>query len=53
MVPTYVTKPKANRSIRTIDLEAPGTWTSGHVEGERTEMPRQQSTEEHRRAVGN
>jgi hypothetical protein len=52
-LPTYVTKPKANRSIRTIDLEAPDTWTSGHVEGERTTMPAQQAAEDHRRAVGN
>lgn len=52
-LPTYVTKPKANRSIRTIDLEAPDTWTSGHVEGERTTMPPQQAAEDHRRAVGN
>jgi hypothetical protein len=51
-LPTYVSKPRANRSIRTIDLDAPNTWTSGHVEGEQTEMPAEKATTEHRRAVG-
>ncbi|MGA9746956.1 MAG: hypothetical protein WBQ50_05830 [Nocardioides sp.] len=31
-LPTYVTKPKAKRTVRTIDLNEPGTWTSGHIE---------------------
>jgi len=31
-LPTYVTAPKATRSIRTIDLSAPGAWTSGRLE---------------------
>jgi hypothetical protein len=30
-LPTYVTKPKARRTVRTIDLEEPGTWTSGRT----------------------
>lgn len=51
-LPTYVSKPRATRSIRTIDLGAPGAWTSGHVDGEQTEMPAGASTAEHRRAVG-
>lgn len=38
-VPTYVTKPRAGRTVRTIDFSQPGTWTSGHVEGEQTELP--------------
>jgi len=38
-VPTYVTKPRAGRTVRTIDFSQPGTWTSGHVEGEDTELP--------------
>jgi len=38
-VPTYVTKPRAGRTVRTIDFNQPGTWTSGHVEGEDTELP--------------
>jgi hypothetical protein len=28
-LPTYVSKPKARRTVRTIDLDEPGTWTSG------------------------
>jgi hypothetical protein len=28
-LPTYVTKPKARRTVRTIDLQEPGTWSSG------------------------
>lgn len=31
-LPTYVTKPKAKRTVRTIDLTEPGTWTSGHTD---------------------
>jgi hypothetical protein len=30
-LPTYVTKAKAKRTVRTIDLGEPGTWTSGHT----------------------
>ena len=29
-LPTYVTKPRADRSVRTIDLNAPGVSSSGH-----------------------
>ncbi len=29
-LPTYVSKPRANRSVRTIDLNAPGVSSSGH-----------------------
>ena len=28
-LPTYVTKPQAKRTVRTIDLGEPGTWTLG------------------------
>lgn len=38
-LPTYVTKPRAGRTVRTIDFAQSGTWTSGHIEGEQTEMP--------------
>lgn len=38
-LPTYVTKPRVGRTVRTIDFDAPGTWTSGHVEGEDVELP--------------
>lgn len=45
-VPTYVTKPRAGRTVRTIDFAQPGAWTSGHVEGEDVELPsREQSRE--------
>jgi hypothetical protein len=30
-LPTYVTKPKAKRTVRTIDLSEPRTWTSGRT----------------------
>jgi hypothetical protein len=30
-LPTYVTAPKARRSIRTINLSTPGAWTSGRL----------------------
>jgi hypothetical protein len=39
-LPTYVTKPRAGRTVRTIDFAQPGAWTSGHVEGEDVELPR-------------
>jgi hypothetical protein len=29
-LPTYVSKPRATRSVRTIDLSAPGVASSGH-----------------------
>lgn len=38
-VPTYVTKPRVGRTVRTIDFTMPGTWTSGHVEAESVELP--------------
>lgn len=31
-LPTYVDKPAARRTVRTIDLTEPGTWTSGRSE---------------------
>jgi hypothetical protein len=30
-LPTYVTAPKARRTIRSIDLSGPGSWTSGRL----------------------
>ncbi len=30
-LPTYVSKPRAERKIRTIDLHGEGAWTSGHL----------------------
>jgi hypothetical protein len=55
-LPTYVTKPRAGRTVRTIDFDAPGVWTSGHVEGEDIELPldaaEQSSSDDQRRAAG-
>jgi hypothetical protein len=56
-VPTYVTKPRAGRTVRTIDFAQPGVWTSGHIEGEDVELPgserrrEQASNDAHRRAA--
>jgi hypothetical protein len=33
-LPTYVSKPPARRSIRTIDLDSTGVWTSGRTEAD-------------------
>ncbi|HUS21164.1 MAG TPA: hypothetical protein VMZ66_04030 [Aeromicrobium sp.] len=55
-LPTYVTKPRAGRTVRTIDFDAPGVWTSGHVEGEEIELPLDSaegsSSDDQRRAAG-
>jgi hypothetical protein len=42
-LPTYVTAPKAPRSVRVIDLTRPGAWTSGHLsESELAELEQAQ-----------
>lgn len=57
-LPTYVTKPRAGRTVRTIDFDAPGVWTSGHIEGEELELPLSEAaddgsaTDAQRRAAG-
>ena len=52
-LPTYVTKPRAGRTVRTIDFGQAGAWTSGHIEGEDVELPqRNDDTGDERRAVG-
>ncbi len=55
-LPTYITKPRAGRTVRTIDFDAPGAWTSGHVEGEQTELPmpaaEESSSDDQRHASG-
>lgn len=56
-LPTYVTKPRVGRTVRTIDFDAPGAWTSGHVEGEDVELPgrprvSEDSAQQPRRASG-
>lgn len=33
-LPTYVTKPTAERTVRTIDLDSTGVWTSGRTEAD-------------------
>lgn len=38
-LPTYVTKPRVGRTVRTIDFGSSDSWTSGHVEGEVTDLP--------------
>jgi hypothetical protein len=53
-LPTYVTKPRAGRTVRTIDFDQPGAWTSGHVEGEDVELPaRDRSADEAQRRAAN
>ena len=53
-VPTYVTKPRAGRTVRTIDFAQPGAWTSGHVEGEDVELPgREQAADDAQRRAAN
>jgi hypothetical protein len=59
-LPTYVNKARAARTVRTIDLSAPGTWTSGRdeadsalVEQSAVVEPAEDAAEpEQRRAVG-
>lgn len=60
-LPTYVNKAKAARTVRTIDLSAPGSWTSGRDEAdtalvEQTEAAEAAQTDEEqaepRKAVG-
>ena len=33
-LPTYVSKPTARRTVRTIDLDATGVWSSGRSESD-------------------
>ena len=33
-LPTYVSKPPARRSVRTIDLDSTGVWTSGRTDAD-------------------
>lgn len=52
-LPTYVTKPRAGRTVRTIDFGQAGAWTSGHIEGEDVKLPqRGDESGDERRAVG-
>ncbi len=62
-LPTYVSKSAAHRTVRTIDLDATGVWTSGRSEAdsrlardaeeaERTERDAQAARDKRDRAVG-
>ncbi len=53
-LPTYVTKPRAGRTVRTIEFGEPGAWTSGHIEGEDVKLPARKDAgqDDQRRAVG-
>ena len=58
-LPTYVTKARAARTVRTIDLSAPDTWSSGRDEADSALVEQTVEAEEsaeqvaeHRRAVG-
>ena len=52
-LPTYVSKPRASRTVRNIDLGEPDSWTSGHVAGEQTTMPKAKpEPAKEQRAVG-
>jgi hypothetical protein len=58
-LPTYVNKARAARTVRTIDLSAPGTWSSGRdeadtalVEQSVADEPVEEQVEPERRAVG-
>ena len=42
-LPTYVSKPVAQRSVRTIDLDSTGVWTSGRSEADSALVREQQA----------
>ena len=39
-LPTYVSKPAAPRTVRTIDLDSTGVWTSGRTDADSAARPR-------------
>lgn len=43
-LPTYVSKPRATRSVRTVDLGGPGAWTSGRLTAEQSQQVREAET---------
>lgn len=58
-LPTYVGKARADRTVRTIDLSAPGTWSSGRDEADSALVEQASASESEapaespeRRAVG-
>jgi hypothetical protein len=48
-LPTYVSKPPARRTVRTIDLDATGVWTSGRTEADSALAREAEATERVRR----
>jgi hypothetical protein len=48
-LPTYVSKPPARRSVRTIDLDSTGVWTSGRTEADSALAREAEATERARR----
>ena len=51
-LPTYVTKPKARRTVRTIDLGEPGTWTSGRTAEDTEIVARAEAEQAETKAAG-
>ncbi len=51
-LPTYVTKPRVGRTIRTINFGESGAWTSGHIEGQDVDFPVAEGQGDNSRAVG-
>ena len=51
-LPTYVSKPPARRSVRTIDLDSTGVWTSGRSESDSALAREAEAAERVRRTTG-
>jgi hypothetical protein len=51
-LPTYVGKPAARRTVRTIDLDATGVWTSGRTESDSRLAREAEEAERTERAAG-
>jgi hypothetical protein len=51
-LPTYVSKPAARRSVRTIDLDSTGVWTSGRSEADSALAREAEAAERVRRRTG-
>jgi hypothetical protein len=50
-LPTYVSKPPARRTVRTIDLDSTGVWTSGRTEADSALAREAEAAERVRRRV--
>jgi hypothetical protein len=51
-LPTYVSKPAARRSVRTIDLDSTGVWTSGRSEADSALAREAEAADRVRRRTG-